>query len=198
MTKLILMNQARLGQLGECLIGGPLVPEHKLGDTRFRFDFYFPNPRVALEFEGPEHYSKVDHIDRDQRKLETATREGISIIRWPYYLQMSREVTAALFGTHFSDVGYAKAMQGIFGGLSKSAIPPSGCYKTTETPANFPRRGCDRLLAELGAMPVAVQREVCHSLLDYSMRCGAGKSWLVLPEHDPRIADFIALVCSRN
>ena len=101
MKKLILMNQARLGQLGEWLIGGPLVPEHKLGDTRFRFDFYFPNPRVALEFDGPEHYSKVDHIDRDQRKLETATREGISIIRWPYYLQMSREVTAALFGTNF-------------------------------------------------------------------------------------------------
>ena len=97
MKKLILMNQARLGQLGEWLIGGPLVPEHKLGDTRFRFDFYFPNPRVALEFDGPEHYSKVDHIDRDQRKLETATREGISIIRWPYYLQMSREVTAALY-----------------------------------------------------------------------------------------------------
>jgi len=53
------------------------VSEHKL--ARFSLDIYFPEDRIAFEYDGPDHYDKVANHERDLRKNQLCLSEGIKL-----------------------------------------------------------------------------------------------------------------------
>lgn len=62
-------------------------------------DIYIPGIRVALEYQGRQHYKSVDHFGgdvgledvqvRDRIKSEACEGQGIRIVEWPYWEPLS-------------------------------------------------------------------------------------------------------------
>jgi len=75
------------------------IQEKTFKDCKFkkglRFDFYLPNSNTIIEFDGEQHFKKVDHFGgeesfkntrkRDFIKNEYCRNNNIPIIRIPYY-----------------------------------------------------------------------------------------------------------------
>lgn len=66
-----------------------------------RYDIYIPSLRIAIEYNGPQHYEPVEiyggeggfdkTIERDKRKIDLSSANNVSVVEWPY----TRPVTAA-------------------------------------------------------------------------------------------------------
>lgn len=62
-------------------------------------DIYIPSIRVALEYQGRQHYKSVDHFGgdsgledlqvRDRTKREACEAHGIRVVEWPYWEPLS-------------------------------------------------------------------------------------------------------------
>lgn len=71
------------------------------------FDFYLPNKRTAIEFDGEQHYKAIDHFGgikafeirqkHDNIKNEYCKNNGISLLRIPYYKNVEEELNNFLF-----------------------------------------------------------------------------------------------------
>jgi len=82
------------------------VSEHKL--ARFSLDIYFPEDKIAFEYDGPDHYDKVANHERDLRKNELCLKENIKLIRWPYYFQLTKDVAKYIFKENFNYTSTSK------------------------------------------------------------------------------------------
>jgi len=80
------MTVGHLKEVSSLFLDKAGVSEHKL--ARFSLDIYFPEDRIAFEYDGPDHYDKVANHERDLRKNKLCLSEGIKLVRWPYYYQL--------------------------------------------------------------------------------------------------------------
>ena len=96
------------------------VSEHKL--ARFSLDIYFPDDKIAFEYDGPDHYDKVANHERDLRKNELCLKEKIKLVRWPYYFQLTKDVAKYIFKKNFSENKYQKAIQTVYGTSQENEI----------------------------------------------------------------------------
>lgn len=69
--------------------------EHSLSWLgRQRFDIYVPSLRIAIEYNGPQHYQAIELFGgadglretkrRDERKRQLAQENGVTVYEWPY------------------------------------------------------------------------------------------------------------------
>lgn len=71
------------------------------------FDFYLPNKRTAIEFDGEQHYKAINHFGgikafeirqkHDNIKNEYCKNNGISLLRIPYFKNIEEELNNFLF-----------------------------------------------------------------------------------------------------
>ena len=52
-----------------------------LPGTRFRFDAFLPEHKIALEYDGLPWHERPEHFERDRRKNAEAAAQGITVIR---------------------------------------------------------------------------------------------------------------------
>jgi hypothetical protein len=64
---------------------------------KFRPDYRNDVLKIAIEFDGYQHYTKANIINRDKEKDRIYKKEGYKVIRIPYFVQLDSEVINNLF-----------------------------------------------------------------------------------------------------
>ena len=183
------MSSSKLGEVAAIFVAETLEREVKL--DRFRLDHYSDTLKLAIEYDGPEHYSEVTHVERDGRKDELCRQRQITLKRWPYYLQLTRDVAKWFWGEYYTDDKFARALVEVFHVDDETQMLAHGLHTSNRTPANYVERGRLRFLRELDEMPPSVRCQVVRSFQLYIERLGPGREWLLLPERDNRFTQLM-------
>ena len=169
------------------------ISEFKLG--RFSLDIYFSENKIAFEYDGPDHYDKVANHERDLRKNQLCINEGIKLIRWPYYFQLTKDVARQLFPNHYTDNKYFQAIKIVYGASDESQILAPGLHGSKFTPANFTSLGIKRFINDISSAPISLRSQVIHSFLLYEKMIEAkhGKDflWLLYPQDNVLFDEFM-------
>ena len=169
------------------------VSEHKL--ARFSLDIYFPDDKIAFEYDGPDHYDKVANHERDLRKNELCLKEKIKLVRWPYYFQLTKDVAKYIFKKNFSENKYQKAIQTVYGTSKENEILAPGLHGSPFTPANFTSLGIKRFINDLKSAPISLTSQVIYSFHLYEKKIeekhGKNFLWLLYPEDNQLFNDFM-------
>jgi hypothetical protein len=187
------MSVAGLKTISKIFLESDNVLEHKL--ERFRLDIYFPDDRIAIEYDGPDHYDKVANHERDERKNALCKSEGITLMRWPYYFQLTRDIARYYFPKQYSDNKYELAIMAVYGTNIESEILAPGLHKSKFTPANFTSKGIKRFIAEMKDAPESLRSQVKQSFKLYEQQIvkkhGEGFEWLLYPEDNAKFDEFM-------
>ncbi|HOW50769.1 MAG TPA: hypothetical protein PLV42_01860 [bacterium] len=81
---------------GAVFVHNRVVPET---GTRLRPAYRCVEMRLVVEFDGPTHYTKPSVILKDDQYRRVFVEAGYEVVRIPYFVQLSTEVIARLFGT---------------------------------------------------------------------------------------------------
>jgi hypothetical protein len=169
------------------------VSEHKL--ARFSLDIYFPEDRIAFEYDGPDHYDKVANHERDLRKNQLCLSEGIKLVRWPYYFQLTKDVARYLFPNHYTDNKYQEAIKIVYGASDESQILAPGLHGSKFTPANFTSLGIKRFISDFTSAPISLRSQVIHSFHLYEKmiesKHGRDFLWLLYPQDSVLFEEFM-------
>ena len=169
------------------------VSEHKL--ARFSLDIYFPEDKIAFEYDGPDHYDKVANHERDLRKNQLCLSEGIRLVRWPYYFQLTKDVARYLFPNNFTDNKYQQAIKIVYGASDESEILAPGLHESKFTPANFTSLGIKRFIDDFTIAPISLRSQVIHSfqLYEKMIETKHGKDflWLLYPQDSAHFDEFM-------
>ncbi|HRI18477.1 MAG TPA: hypothetical protein PL196_08155, partial [Burkholderiaceae bacterium] len=106
--------------------------------------------KVAVEFDGDEHYRHSLKIKVDREKDGYARDDGYRVVRMPYWVQLTTETLKYYFDLD------ANIVQNF----------PHGFITTKVFPASYCEMGIDRFRRELDALPVATRSAVVSSLRD--------------------------------
>lgn len=117
---------------------------------RMRWDMVFSGSsgKVAVEFDGDEHYRHSLKIKVDREKDALARDGGYRVVRIPYWVQLTTETVKYYFGIE------ANIIQDF----------PHGFITTKVFPASYCEMGIERFRRELDALPSAIRGAVVKSL----------------------------------
>lgn len=183
------MTAQNLGKVLDIFYPQSFAPEKKL--ERFKFDYYSESLKLAYEYDGPEHYCEVWHIERDERKNQLCADNGITLKRWPCYFQLTRDIAKLYFKDRFSEDKFLAAIKQVYKTVNENEILAPGLHKSKNTPANFVYRGLERFYEEIDAAPTSLKSQVIHSFNLYRDKNGPNLEWLVIPERDERFMSFM-------
>jgi len=187
------MSVAGLKTISKIFLESDNVSEHKL--ARFHLDIFFPDDRIAFEYDGPDHYDKVANHERDERKNALCKSEGITLKRWPYYFQLTRDIARYYFPNDYSEKKYELAIKAVYWTAIESEILAPGLHKSKFTPANFTSKGIKRFIDEMKDAPESLRSQVIHSFKLYEQQIvkkhGEGFEWLLYPEDNAKFDEFM-------
>ena len=187
------MSVTHLTSVSKLFLEKNNTSEHKLG--RFSLDIYFPEDKIAFEYDGPDHYDKVANHERDLRKNQLCLSEGISLVRWPYYFQLTRDIAKYLFQHHYTDRKYQEAIKIVYGTTEESKILAPGLHGSKFTPANFTSLGVKRFINDVANAPISLRSQVIHSFHLYEKmierKHGKDFLWLLYPEDNALFDKFM-------
>lgn len=126
--------------------------------SRRRWDMAYQINRhiTVVEFDGDAHYRDSLKIKVDCEKDLVAQQQGYSVVRFPYWLQLTSETAQHFFGLT------AEIFQDF----------PHGFITTKLFPASFCERGIERFERELNSLPATVKNSVLQSLKERSYEHG--------------------------
>jgi hypothetical protein len=155
--------------VGEGWIGRELkvIGTHRRWDMAYRLR----GATTVVEFDGDEHYRNTLKIKTDREKDAIAISLGYSVVRVPYWVQLTTETLKYYFALD---------------GVVKQSFP-HGFIATKIFPASFCGLGLERFRGELEALPNSVKDSVIKSLEARSAEHGLK---YVLPE---QLADLIPI-----
>lgn len=73
------------------------VHDKAFPNNRFRPDYVCHELNIVVEFDGYQHYTVAKTIIRDMAKDKILKELGYTVIRIPYFIQMSTEIVKKLF-----------------------------------------------------------------------------------------------------
>jgi len=112
---------------------------------------------TVVEFDGDQHYWDSLKIKVDSEKDAVARSLGYSVVRVPYWVQLTNETALHYFGVQ------AQISQDF----------PHGFITTKIFPASFSAMGVSRFSRELSALPESTRNAVLSSLRDSAREHGA-------------------------
>lgn len=124
--------------------------EVRVEPRRFKWDMVFERggARVAVEYDGDEHYRHSLKLKADREKDDLARASGITVVRFPYWVQLTTETLRHYFALE------GQVVQDF----------PHGFITTKIFPASFCELGVARFERELESLPPSVRIAVVASL----------------------------------
>lgn len=107
---------------------------------RFRPDYRNEKLKLIVEFDGLQHYTNIENIERDKERTNYYLENGYKVVRIPYFIQLTRTVIKQMFDV---DV-----MEEMFPENVGSMGPNSKC-----TTAFIPHQGIVRMALEFKKYP---------------------------------------------
>jgi hypothetical protein len=107
---------------------------------RSRPDYRSEQLKMIVEFDGLQHYTKPDIIEKDFRLTEIYTQLGYKVVRIPYFIQLTNKAVKTLFGVEMKE------------SLFDETIPSLG-IRGLNTPAYLCPAGLKRMAAEFKKFP---------------------------------------------
>lgn len=118
----------------------------------YRADYCCDALKLIVEFDGIDHYQKSTVVQSDAAKDTMLTSLGYTVVRIPFFVQMSSEVIKNLFKI---DVDFIQTFP--HGFISKKAI--------NMTPAHFCSLGLKRFVNDLHKFSY-IKQDILNSLKD--------------------------------
>ena len=69
----------------------------------YKVDCCSDTMKIIWEYEGPDHYEDVWKLKRDSERQSFFEDAGYQFLRWPYYLQLTKDVAIHFFGDAYSE-----------------------------------------------------------------------------------------------
>lgn len=187
------MTVTHLREVSKLFIEKNNIAEYQL--DKFKLDIYFPDDKIAFEYDGNDHYDKVANHERDLRKNQLCLDKGIKLFRWPYYFQLTKDVARYFFQNHYTDEKYQQAIKIVYGASKESEILAPGLHGSKFTPANFTSLGIKRFINDLNNAPISLRSQVIYSFQLYEKMIEAknGKDflWLLYPQDNLIFDEFM-------
>lgn len=114
-----------------------------------RPDHRFEKEKTIVEFDGIQHYQKIDEIKKDRMKDQIYAKMEYKIIRIPFFVQPSTETLK-----HYFNVNRELELQYPHGFIIYDPTPPT----------NFCSLGLDRFIYEFENLPDEVKNDIIKSL----------------------------------
>ena len=74
-----------------------IVVNKKFFNTKRRPDYRIDKYKLIFEYDGPDHYRNPFKIYSDKRKFNEYKNKGYRVVRWPYYMQLSKDAAKYIF-----------------------------------------------------------------------------------------------------
>jgi hypothetical protein len=107
---------------------------------RSRPDYRSEKLKMIIEFDGLQHYTKPDIIEKDVRTTDLYEKVGYKVVRIPYFIQLTKKAVKTLFNVEIDKE------------LFNEKIPSLG-IKGKNTPAYLCPAGLKRMALEFQKFP---------------------------------------------
>lgn len=107
---------------------------------RIRPDYRCERKKLIIEFDGVQHYQKPERIKQDYENQRLYENNGYTVIRIPYFIQLSNDVVKKMFGVEVKEQ------------LFDAKIPSMG-IKGQNTPAYCCPAGLKRMARDFKQYP---------------------------------------------
>lgn len=124
--------------------------EYQVPGTKKRWDMVFcvDGKNIVVEYDGDRHYMNSLTIKSDHEKDNIAAQNGFSVVRIPYWVQLTEETFAHYFGK--------------IGSISQDY--KHGFIDSNVFPASFCGMGVRRFEKEFNSLPPNVQKQIKLSM----------------------------------
>ena len=109
---------------------------------RNRPDYRSEKLKLIIEFDGLQHYTKPDIIEKDLKTTELYRNFGYKVVRIPYFIQLSNTAVKTLFDLDVSEELFDETISslGIEGQNTPAYLCPAGVKRMAEEFKKFPEQ----------------------------------------------------------
>jgi hypothetical protein len=109
---------------------------------RMRPDYRSETIKLIVEFDGLQHYQNPDIIEKDRKNNELYNRLGYTVVRIPYFIQLTKKAVKTLFGKDVSEVLFNEKISSLSatGRNSPAYLCPAGIMRMAEEFMKFPEQ----------------------------------------------------------
>ena len=124
--------------------------------NRYSFDcgFEYNGNKYFVEFDGLFHYTSSSNVMRDENKNKLCKDNNITLIRIPYFVQLTNDTYEHYFNFLKDDIKVNIIQNFPHGFIDKKAT----------LPADFCYLGTDRFISEVKSLPQNVRDDIIQSL----------------------------------
>ena len=109
---------------------------------KIRPDYRSEKLKMIIEFDGLQHYTKPDIIEKDIKNTKLYESAGYKVVRIPYFIQLSRKAVKTLFnidvGTELFDDSISSL--GMYGKNTPAYLCPAGVERMAREFRKFPEQ----------------------------------------------------------
>lgn len=107
---------------------------------RKRPDYRSESLKLLIEFDGLQHYTKPDIIEKDKINSELYQSFGYTVVRIPYFIQLSNKAVKKLFGIEITERLFDDSISsmGVEGKNTPAYLCPAGVRRMAEEFIKFP------------------------------------------------------------
>jgi hypothetical protein len=107
---------------------------------RSRPDYRSEKLKLIVEFDGLQHYTKPDIIEKDNRLSEVYTKLGYKVVRVPYFIQLTNAAVKTLFDIEVTEELFDETISslGIEGLNTPAYLCPAGVKRMAQEFKKFP------------------------------------------------------------
>jgi len=109
---------------------------------RNRPDYRSEELKLIIEFDGLQHYTKPDIIEKDLKITELYKNLGYKVVRIPYFIQLTNKAVKTFFGLEVSDELFDETISslGIEGKNRPAYLCPAGLKRMAGEFKKFPEQ----------------------------------------------------------
>ena len=109
---------------------------------RTRPDYRSQKSKLIIEFDGLQHYTKPDIIEKDIKNTEQYKKLGYTVVRIPYFIQLSKNAVKTLFDKEVSEDLFDESVSSLsaIGQNSPAYLCPAGVKRMAEEFKKFPEQ----------------------------------------------------------
>jgi hypothetical protein len=109
---------------------------------RSRPDYRSEELKLIIEFDGLQHYTKPDIIEKDLRLTDVYINLGYKVVRIPYFIQLTNKAVKTLFDVEVSEELFDEKISslGINGLNTPAYLCPAGVKRMAEEFKKFPEQ----------------------------------------------------------